>query len=152
MATNILTGGIASSDSKYAFSPNYNAEKAIDGNTGTWWNTDSRLPYPHWWKYDLGISISKTVTRLRIIVNHGDIKDFKLQGSNNDSSWTDLYTGVQADNNNWQEYTFANSTAYRYYRVVISSNYFSDTNALINEVEMYEADYLPSPFPTFHRV
>ena len=72
------------------------------------------------WKYDLGSGVTKVVTKLRIkpgyVTNDTRFKDFTLQGSNNNSDWDTIYTGQVVENSvAWQDFTFSNSIAYRYY-------------------------------------
>jgi len=67
--------------------------------------------------------------------------EWKFQGSNNDSDWTDIdsQTGITS----WSpgvknEYTFANSTRYRYYRWLFSDGESADF-LVIKEAEIMEA-------------
>lgn len=135
----ILTGGVASCDS-------YESETVLpiyyanDDDESTRW-TSSGTPFPHWWKYDLGEGVTKIVTKLRLLPNYfGDtsLKNFKLQGSNNDSDWTDIYTGQHAADGNWEEYTFSNSTPYRYYRLFAIDGWVEQTYFGLWEIEMFE--------------
>ena len=75
-------------------------------------------------------------------------KDWTFEGSADSASWTvlDTQTGVtdweQATTSNyaekWKEYTFSNSTAYRYYRLNVSANNGHPTYLALTELEMYE--------------
>ncbi|KKU36349.1 MAG: hypothetical protein UX48_C0007G0014, partial [Candidatus Azambacteria bacterium GW2011_GWB1_46_27] len=114
-----------------------------DGSTATRWASGGGA-FPHWWKYNLGTGITKTVVKLRIYtykdVTGAGLKDFTLQGSNNDSDYTVIYTGAATDvADTWQEFTFTNSTAYRYYKVNATTNYRPDNYITFWEVEMMEA-------------
>lgn len=130
-ATDILTGGTASA-SGY-FDVQY-PSLAVDNNDGTFWSVNAAPP--QWWKYNLGSGVTKTVTKLRLRPYGSLVKDFVLAGSNNDSDWTDIYTGQHANDNAWEEYNFSNSTAYRYYRITISTAWGSIV--AIHEIEMME--------------
>lgn len=138
---NILVNGTASSDTTVA---DWWAFYVPDGIESTRWGSWGLMP--HWWKYDLGSGVTKTVRKIRLlgttIPGDGDLgmfKDFTLQGSNDDSTWDDIYSDTQANTPTWQEYTFANSTAYRYYRIYITSTYRMDTTtALLAEAQMME--------------
>ncbi|GAJ16231.1 unnamed protein product, partial [marine sediment metagenome] len=127
-------GGTASADSEY--SATYSADKAFDNLVATYWvSTDTAAP--HWIKYDLGDGVTKTARKLRLKPTY--VKDFKLQGSNDDSEWDDILTAQAADNENWQEWEFANATAYRYYRLYITSSWCTDPDyAIVYEIELQE--------------
>lgn len=118
--TNVLTGGTASASSYYGTLVPANA---VDGNTGTIWYADDA--WPSWLKYDLGAGVTKTVTRIRIYTkpSNGCLSNFSLEGSNNDSDWTSLGTRAATNTSGWQEFSFSNSTAYRYYRLYITSSH-----------------------------
>ena len=117
-SSDILTGGTASASSVYSGS--YTADKAVDDNNSTWFNTSSSLtPGGEWWKYDLGVGVTKTVNKLTIRPYTGNSSnDFILQGSNDDSSWSAVYTGTGSASTGLDTYTFPNNSAYRYYRIV----------------------------------
>jgi len=135
----ILTGGVASCDS-YESETNLPIYYANDDDYSTRW-TSSGSPFPHWWKYDLGEGVTKIVTKLRLLPNYysdTSLKNFKLQGSNNDSDWTDIYTGQHANNDSWEEYIFSNSTPYRYYRLFAIDGWVEQTFFGLWEIEMFE--------------
>ncbi|WP_247235810.1 PA14 domain-containing protein [Telluribacter sp. SYSU D00476] len=46
----------------------------------------------------------------------------RLQGSNDQNSWTNLYNFTTDGNGKWQEFSFSNSTSYRYVRFVAAPN------------------------------
>ncbi len=131
----------------YITSNNYYASNATDGSEETaWMSADATMP--HWWKCDLGLNAGKIVEKVRIkpvlISGHAGIKDFKIQGSNDDSSWTDLYSGAALDNQDWQEFSFVNNSAYRYYRIFVINNCGGTNYAGFCAIEMPQGgnDYL----------
>jgi len=135
-----LIGGTASADIE-----GIAASNAVDDSLATRWSTTSAA-FPHWWKYDSGAGITKTVRKLRLNkywnASGSAVKNFTLQGSNNDSDWDTIYTGVAADegvDNIWEEFTFSNSTAYRYHKINITTSYRGDGWCAIHEIEMAEA-------------
>lgn len=147
----VCTGGTASADSE--LSGEYPASKAFDNDvtSNNLWDS-ANTAYPHWLKYDLGAGVSKIVAKLRILPhqdeNNGE-RAFVFAGSNNDSSYTDIYSGELAQSETWQDFTFSNSTPYRYYRMTWSTTYVATNYCGIHEVEMMEiltssafADYL----------
>lgn len=138
VGSNILTGGTPSADTVYG--AGYEADKAVDGNTGTYWSS-TVTAFPHWWKYDLGAGVTKVVQKLRLYPYFSAqvwVKDFSVQGSNNDSTWDTLYTGQTANISGWQEFSFNNLTAYRYYRVYITSSWYGTAQCCVPEIEMNE--------------
>lgn len=132
--SSILTGGTATADSE--FSGSYPASGPLTG--GLW---ISNVTYPHWWKYDLSSGITKTARKLRIKMD-GDIlneaKNFNYKGSNDNSTWTTIYTGVLAANGNWQDFTFSNTTAYRYYIINFLDTQTTGTYLYVYGLEMLE--------------
>jgi hypothetical protein len=125
---NVITSGTPSADTEYG--TGYEAIKACDGNESTRWSS-SQGGFPHWWKYDLGAGVTKTVIKLSIL-KYGDaagcpLKDFTLQGSNNNSDWTTIYTGQAANvtSPTWEDFTFSNNTAYRYYKINCTSSWYT---------------------------
>jgi hypothetical protein len=136
-----FTEGATFTDS--AHDTGYEAAKAFDNvETGEnyWWKSNSTSN--QWIKVDLGAIITKTARKLRIKAAYfngaAGIKDFVFAGSNNNSDWTTIHSARQANNGNWQEYTFDNSTAYRYYRIWVTNVWVDSTGTGIFEVEMME--------------
>jgi hypothetical protein len=127
--SNFITGGTPSANSEITPAAN-----ACDGDIGTYWYQSATLPA--WWKYDLGVGITKTARKLRMITYPGYIKNFTLEGSNNNSDWTLIYTGIHLNNGSWQEYLFSNATAYRYYKVNFANNYGGDNQIAALEIEI----------------
>jgi len=146
-----LVAGTPSADSEYG---GFEAPKAVDESLDTRFSTNGG-GYPHWWKYDLGVGVTKVIRRIRLFTfsegygageGHTKGKDFKIQGSNDNSNWADIYTGVIADlaEKALQEFSFDNATSYRYYRVYVSTTYPNQENGQsgdwsVWEVQMFEA-------------
>jgi hypothetical protein len=139
--SDVLTGGTPSVDS--VFGVDYEADMAVDDNAGTWW-ASANTALPHWFKYDFGAGNSKKIERVTLKgYNETGIcsKDFTVQGSNNDSDWTTLYTGQMTNDENVQTFTFNNSSFYRYYKINCTSvynTYLSHTYASFKEIEMID--------------
>jgi hypothetical protein len=76
------------------------------------------------------------VNRVRVLFRgdgwYDHILGAKIQGSNNRSTWEDLYT-IQSTSTTWQDFTFANTQKYMYVRFVSGSN----GNGEIREIEFY---------------
>ena len=146
---NILTGGTPSADS--IMNENQPASEACDGLIDVADNGwVSSVGSPHWWKYDLGTSVTKKVIKVRFFGYYDGtaymVKNFSIQGSNDDSNWDTLYTGLATNTIGWQEFSFSNSVAYRYYRIYLPDTYRTDAEVNgFREIEMFE-DGIFTPF------
>ena len=119
-----------------------------------------------WIKFDVG-NIRKNITMYRIWARGGTSasdgiacaeqlpRDWRIEGSNDDSNWTilDIRTGINNDDightNNggnlndipYNEYRIQNPGAYRYYRLWnVSSN--NKTGVMISELAYYESPWI----------
>ena len=124
--SNIWTGGTVSADDE-----GYGAAAlAVDGNTGTYWQSSAGLP--NWLKYDLGSGngVASNKYRFYAAYDYDYLADaWTFQGSNNDSDWDTLDTQSSETHSSegWKEYAFSNSTAYRYYRQYMTNNHYENT-------------------------
>ena len=115
---------------------------AFDGNAGTNWIEGVGLPA--WLKYDFGSTYANPIKKLRLLGRSGlasrNPNAFTLAGSNDDSSYTTIYTGNMVENDSWQEFTFtANTTAYRYYKLNVTSTFYGSYPQLA-ELELWEKE------------
>ena len=117
--TDRLTGGSVSASS--IESGSYPASYAVDNNAGTSWRPHNGVP--EWIKYDFGSGTTWAIGKVRILQVSAtySINAFKIQGSNNDSDWTDLYSDNYPNSTAWQEYTWEEENDYRYIRIYVSS-------------------------------
>jgi len=131
-----LTGGTPTADSHFDV---YVASRAFDDDTGKGWLSDASA-FPHWVKYDLGAGVTKRARKLRIYSWENQIDAFTLEGSNDDSNWTELLADNSSAAAEWNEWTFDNPVNYRYYRVTITSNHSGggDTYGGVMEIELME--------------
>ncbi len=124
-----------------------NAWLAADGNAATYWRpTDSSLPA--WLKIDFGLGNTKTIYSYSVAIPSGGDNtqtplEFYLQGSNDDSAWTDL---SHFDGDPGQEYDqqlgwVETPAAYRYYRFYIIKNQgFAADQVRIGDIQLYASD------------
>jgi len=135
MTSNILPSGTSSASNEV--NPGEGAWRAFD-KAATEWTANATSG---WIQYDFGSGNSRIVTSYAV-TGAGEINrsphTFNLAGSNNGSSWTtlDTQTAVPA----WtaserRVYAFSNTTAYRYYRVTISSNKGNGSYTTLGELE-----------------
>ncbi len=153
--------GVASASHQYNASNT--AAAAFDNQTTTsgWGNTRS---LPSWLRYDFGAGNAKTVTKYTLYRNSAQQggwnsnnyspKNWNFQGSNDGATWTtlDTQTGQQITTNATKStFLFTNNTAYRYYRIYITSS-VSGTWANITEMELMACNQSSSgsgPSPKF---
>ncbi len=139
--SDLCSGGMASASSYYQ---TYTPDRAFDDQTATEWLSDNSLP--GYLQYDFGEGNNKRIAKYRIYYEHPSSydhspSDWTFEASNDGSTWTtlDTQTGQGWSSNGWKEYTFSNTTHYRYYRIHITDNAGSwDNYVQINETEMME--------------
>jgi hypothetical protein len=113
------------------------AANAFDGNTVTYWQASSNSN--EWIKCDFGTT--KVIARYRFRTfsdtNYAP-DDWTFEGSNDDSNWDTLDTVSSAGLSGATTYTYdiTNGTAYRYYRLNISSG--GAVGIIVPEINMYE--------------
>lgn len=104
------------------------AWKAMDqSGTATTWASAWGTPAGQWWTLYVGedgVQINKF--KLSGYGNTYSIKDFKIQGSNNNSNWTDIYSGTASDlYGTVQTFNFDQSATYKYLRMYCVTSYHS---------------------------
>lgn len=104
------------------------AAMAFDGSTATKWYTGGPQPAA-WLQYKFGGGAAWVVTNYSLTsandVSQRDPKDWQLLGSNDGATWTTLDTRsgeTFANRFLTKPYSFFNATAYRYYRLNITTN------------------------------
>jgi hypothetical protein len=122
--------GVASVSSES--SSTFSAWKAMDSTSyvagSSYWSTTSAGVTPCWITFRFeNMYYSKAITKYTIASQdtaNTAPKDFVLQGSNDNLSWTDLntQTGQVFAANEQKSYTFSNTTKYLYHRLYITAN------------------------------
>ncbi|MDT0212405.1 GH92 family glycosyl hydrolase [Rothia sp. ARF10] len=112
--------------------PNETAAKLADGDVGTKWLAGGRS---NWVTYELAAPAAVVAYALGSANDAPgrDPRDWTLQGSHDGTSWTSLDTRAnQGFPNRFQtrQYSFANTTAYRFYRLDITANAGDDGTQL----------------------
>lgn len=144
---------IVSATSEDSF--NYGAWRLFDGDDASYWNSNGTCQAVII-KADFGLGNAKKIKKYLVkfypvITNNPS--DWTLEGSNDDSNWTvlDTQTGQAVYAGTTQSYEFSNAVAYRYYRLNVTDGASPSDAMCFYTLGMFEALYLPSPFPTFHR-
>jgi len=146
--TNRCTGGSASASSEYDAATT--APQAADGDPATYWRgVDGAGDW--WWHYDLGSGNARAIQQLKLWARDASDphdrrfpRNVALHGSNNNVDWDALGIGT----NNLPDpgagscavLHNANTTAYRYYRLTISSTHGQWTTSApcIAQVELFD--------------
>jgi hypothetical protein len=142
--TDLLNDGtVTADDDQYGAK-----EQACDNNEATYWQS-YESPFPHWWQYEFAVGVTHKIIKLRVKPTYAEgnyrFKDFHLDGSNDGVNFDVLYTGQHGQNNLWEDFTFTNTTAYHYYRIVVVNHWSgAQTIAGIFECEMM-AEEIPIP-------
>ncbi len=108
--------------------------KAIDDNAETYWM--AYQTQVHWLKVDLGSGNEASVCKITLVVHAAArFGAFYLQGSNNDSDWTTVYTG----NNTADSQTFVfmptDTTEFRYWRIITTG---AVADLMVYELQLFE--------------
>lgn len=98
-----------------------------DSDLETFVDTSNRSP-----ALVLDLGSAKVIDAL--FLKGANLQDFILAGSNDNSSYTDLGVTQTAPAHGNAFYPFANTTAYRYYRITFSTRQTSDPNYRVHEV------------------
>lgn len=115
------------------YSSTYSAAKAFDGSTSTYWRSASTT-MPQYIGTDFGTA--KTFTKARVYLDSYKPGAYQLQGSNDNSVWTDVATGTFTSTTGWQSINFSPAT-FRYWRLYLTSR--QSTYCYVYEIEFYEA-------------
>ena len=134
-------------------SSTYAAYKAFDNSLNTFWSSSSNNVTNQY----IGYHFSQAVIANKIGFvpreknNAITMRNYKVQASNDNSTWVDLYTGSVANNislsRTWVYAEFNNETAYSYYRLFIADLYGSNPAITLYEMQLYYVEAPPPPPP-----
>lgn len=108
-----------------------------------------------WIKLDVGEGNSITINKYTLTSTSNNASypgmpiEWKLQGSNNDSDWTDL--DYRSDETGWgnsemRSYSFSNATAYRYHKILMITKEAGIFGWQLSEIELINPDIPPPAF------
>ena len=138
MTSNATPSGIAKSDSGTGDFPAY---YAFDKNESTPWATGTGAG--SWLEYcfDTGKTAKRFYIKAGYSSNCSGIKCFKIQGSNDETQWTDLTDEITLPNTSGgAEYNgeLKNISNYKYYRFYATTNaHFSGNWVAVAEFQLY---------------
>ena len=141
--TDRCTGGTASAD---IVNGGNAAANAFDNNESTYWERPAATALPGWIKYDFGAGVLWAISKLSVLLySSGSCtwRAFTVNGSNNNSDWTEL-ASLEAANTflGYQTFTWTNRTKYRYIKIIITTDYRAGDNYCSTfEIQMFEGIY-----------
>ncbi len=127
------------------FKDSQKGAQALDGNTGTFWQThwQEGIPYPHWILIDMQQDniISKVVLYNR---NHAGnlpktFKKFKLEGSLDNETWMDLGEFETEATLDPQSFILESPHMARYIRATFLESFTDEKSMALAEFEVYGA-------------
>lgn len=122
--------GVVTASSTYS---TYYPDNAFDNNTSTYWYT--RTTGTQWIQIELYVPTKSMGFRWYIGSSYRP-NGFIVQGSNDGSSWDDIYTGASDNTTGWKEFAWDMTESYKYYRWSITSRYSS--YLYIYEIELLQ--------------
>lgn len=122
------------------------AWKAFDGDDSTLWHSASGMP--QWLKYDFGSQKKIYFVKWYNYSQSGGPIASKIQGSNDDSTWTDLVSlPATTTAYTWANGVITEASAYRYYRFYVTeTSYLTYTFAAI--LQFYGREDVVEPEPS----
>jgi len=131
---------------KITVSDSGNKEKNINPKLIWLYDNDINSAWYHdnhtsgWIKFDLSESQISIVTIMSFIPAHmswsgAGIKNFRFEGSNDETNWDILYTHIAKNNFFEQKYFLNNTTSYRFYKLHILDSYTS--NVGLSEIKLF---------------
>ena len=118
--------------------------KALDGNIDSYFRTNIQTVMPFTISLDYGEGNEKVVSAYILDCHYNvsfTMKSWNFEGSNDNNTWDilDSRSDISWSGNAIQNFTFDNSTKYRYYRFNILEK--NGTNSVcINEIELLQED------------
>lgn len=129
------------------------AWNAFDGNYDKAWHANTQQAFPQSVGYRFTNAIEANMTKVRPLIyqSNSRLKQYKIQGSNDNSTWFDLTEILTADNQtsgtpmtqsgcqagSWVTVYFTkNISSYQYYQLVVISSWDSNKAAIV-ELQFY---------------
>ena len=117
----------------------YTSANLIDGNTSTYWRASS-TGSGQW--IMASFSVLKYISKMRFYFGYssGRPNAYSIQGSFDNSSWTEVLSGNFVNDSIWQEVLINEPIYYKYWRVVFNSKHSSYYTC--SEIEFYSKQYV----------
>jgi len=144
MTSNTTPSGVASAISEYPTPTRY-AWYAFNGTIATnpdyIWYPNSQATSDIWIQYKFTSAVCITAFKIKIGTpsNPNTTSSFKLQGSNDGTTFTDITSVYTTTSSDELVYSFENSNSYQYYRLYFTDSHISggQYNGAVNELQFY---------------
>lgn len=126
MTSNTAPYGEASASSVYSGS-GFEAYRAFDNNDTTRWNTTNLTTTNSWimYKFTNPVCVRKFRLRPHYASSTCFVKNYRIEASNDGSTWETLYTGLLENIENDVTVNITNDNYYLYYRLYVVDSYNS---------------------------
>jgi hypothetical protein len=127
----------------------YTPSMAVDDNNSTPWIAPNAVkPYDHWIK--LEFNTAYVVSEIKWLPEYKRVKDWVLWGSNDDSDWDNLGSGVGGQANAWNDENISNTESYTYYKFQVTTDHEpTNTETMFYELQLWgEEGSTPTETPT----
>lgn len=113
-----------------------------DGSAGSYWQTN--IVTNQWISIDLGTS--KSIWKFLLCGYSGypnrTPKNFRVEGSSDNSNWNTTYSGITLQNTTPQEFTLPDiSASYRYWRIYMIDDWGDASYIILSRFELYTSSY-----------
>ncbi len=140
------SGGVFNASTRYA-TPETEPAKAFDTDTETYWSSN-RAANNEW--LEVALASPATVRSIRLMHDSPTVTlNGRLEGSNDQETWTNLGSFSQNPTLTWVTENFENSTQYSFYRLYFTTGDASDNWVRIQEWELYDNTGGTVPVPEF---
>ncbi len=123
-------------------SRDFGPQKAFDNvwneNNGGYQSGRNDNP-PQWIKVDLGAPKSIVTLRYQADTSYDfayDMKDFTVSASNDQNTWTDVYSGTALGNNSQQQFPLQSTSSFRYWKITPNNTIGGKNIVMIGELEL----------------
>lgn len=123
---------------------NGSPQRLLDGDRLTYWHTNYSMvtPYPHWVLIDMKVAIKMisvgVTNRYAATPNAVGMKKFKLEASNDGTSFTSFGEFNFAISNDLQNFPVSSATAYRYLKLTALETQRVGTNhTFLSEIDVF---------------
>ena len=129
MTSNSTPSGTASASTE---ATGFDAYKAFDNDNTTHWAANTNANEYLQYEFD----DSATALSIEILPSSERVKNFKIQGSDNGTTWVDLLTAQCASASTAQQFNLTSTGSFKYYRLNVIDNY-SENVISIETFQLY---------------